>query len=441
VFRSRSSITWPLLACAGISLACGKGPALSKSTERSHDFETPDLGNVDSTSGVIGALRDRVPVYLGASKNSPELGYLHAGAKVQRSPKAFETSDCTNGYYQVAPRGYVCSEGDATVAVDHPTLKAMALEPKLDARLPYVYARTTKVTTLYSKVRTKKSSDKGVELTGRLSRNTAMAIVGSWTAPDESREPQALGLKMNGQFVRTDDLAPAEGSHFHGVPLRDGQSLPVGFVVRRGVYSFRLDEQGPEKELELPYHTHLPLTGKYRSARGNEMWALPDDLWVRHQDVTILQKRHTFPDFAREKQRWIDVSIVTGTLVIYEGTTPVYATLVSVGRDRLGDPKTTASTARGTFKVVAKHVTRRTLSSPDEALHDAPWALELESGQFLTASPLHDRFGIEHTDGNLEVSPVDGARIFKFATPILPEGWHGVRLDADSEVTLVHIRK
>jgi hypothetical protein len=241
-------------------------------------------------------------VYEGASKKSPELGYLHAGARVRRSPRAYETSDCTSGYYEVAPRGYVCTEGDATLALDHPTLKAMALDPKLDARLPYVYARTTKVTTLYSKVRSKKVLDKGVELSGRLSRNTAMAIVGSWTAPDESREPQALGLKLNGQFVRTDDLAPAEGSNFRGVQLGGTASLPFGFVVRRGVSSFRLDEDEPHKQLDLPYHTHLPLTGKYRTVRGGEMWALPDNLWVRHQDVTIIQKRHTLPEFARDKQ-------------------------------------------------------------------------------------------------------------------------------------------
>jgi len=423
------------------ALGCGKAPHLSKSAPQDGDFERPDLGPISAEGPFLGALADRVVVYGAASKKSEELGYLHAGAQVARSKKSLETSDCPGSFYQIAPKGYVCSDGEATLGLDHPTLKAMALAPALEGRLPYVYARTTKVTTLYNKVRASKTTDKGVELTGRLSRNTAMAIVGSWTAPDESREPQALGLKLNGQFVRTEDLAPAEGTTFHGVELGGASSLPFGFVVRRGIYSFRIDAGGPAKELDIPYHTHLPLTGKFRNVRGSEMWALPDELWVRHQDITIVQRRHTLPDFAKGDQRWIDVSIVTGTLVLYEGDKPIFATLASVGRDRLGDSKTTASTARGSFRVVAKHITRRDLGSPDEALHDAPWALELESGQWLTASPIHDRFGIEHTDGNIEVSPVDGARIFRFATPELPEGWHGVRLGENAQATLVHIRK
>jgi hypothetical protein len=449
VTRSRSTFRrlWALSAVSALALAlaatlgCGKAPQLSKSAPHEDEFDHPDLGPISAEGPFLGALADRVPVFRAASKKSEELGYLHAGAQVSRSKKSFETRDCPGGYYQIAPTGYVCADGEATVALDHPTLKAMALRPQLEGKLPYVYARTTKVTTLYSKVRTSKAADKGVELTGRLSRNTAMAIVGSWTAPDESREPQALGLKLNGQFVRTEDLAPAEGTSFHGVELGGPSSLPFGFVVRRGIYSFRIDSGTPVKELDLPYHTHLPLTGKFRNVRGSEMWALPDDLWVRHQDVTTIQRRHTLPDFATGDQRWIDISIVMGTLVLYEGDKPIYATLASVGRDRLGDPKTTASTARGTFRVMAKHVTRRDLSSPDEALHDAPWALELESGQWLTANPIHDRFGIEHTDGNIEVSPSDGARIFRFATPELPEGWHGVRLCESGTSTLVHVRK
>jgi len=52
----------------------------------------------------------------------------------------------------------------------------------------------------------------------------------------------------------------------------------------------------------------------------------------------------------------IDVSILRQTLVAFEGTRPVYATLVSTGVDGLGDPEKTHSTVLGVFQVHTKHV-------------------------------------------------------------------------------------
>jgi lipoprotein-anchoring transpeptidase ErfK/SrfK len=129
--------------------------------------------------------------------------------------------------------------------------------------------------------------------------------------------------------------------------------------------------------------------------------------------------------------------------VAYEGRRPVFATLVSVGRDRLGDPETSRSTARGTFEVVRKHVTLRGYdprgSQEGREIFDLPWAFELSSGQLMHAAYWHDRFGIEHTEGALQLSPSDARWIFTWATPDLPKDWHGVA--AGSEKTLVNVRK
>lgn len=415
-----------------LGTACEKGPALSNSTD--HE-ELPELGAVHADGPRLGALSDQTPIHLAPSKKSPEIGYLHAGATVPRSEKGYEASDCIDGWYAIAPRGYVCTEKFATTDLAHPTLLAMALTPNLERELPYVYARTTKVTSLFNR-----AEERGVELGGRLAKSTVMAIVGSWTAPDESNEPQLLGLRMNGQFVRAEDLEAQPGSDFMGATLDETTSLPLGYVVRRGVRLWSLEGESPEKRRELAYHARVPLTGRYRTVEGEKFWALPSGEWIRHKDVTAILPRHEFPDFVTDAQKWIDISVITGTLIAYEGKTPRFVSLVSVGRDRLGDPKSSASTALGTFKIIGKHVTKRSLESPDEALHDAPWAIELESRQWLLASPKHDRFGIEHTDGDIEVSPKDGAHLWHWVTPELPEGWHGVKFEG-AQPTIVLVRK
>jgi hypothetical protein len=399
-------------------------------------FETPDLGSPDSESERIGAIVDAAPVYAAAHKNSPILGYLHAGETAPRSKEAHENDQCITGWYRVAPRGYMCTEKSATTDLSHPTLKAMALLANREAELPYTYARTTKVTGLYKAV-----DETGVTLQGRIPRSTYLAVVGSWTAPDESKEPQRLGLLMDGTFVRADDLEVATPSTFEGVALDEEHALPIAYVVRRGVRAWTIKGAVAEKTVELGYHERINLTGRYRTISGERFWAAADGRWVRHRDVTAIRKRYELPDFASGEQKWIDISIITGTMVAYEGKTPVFASLVSVGRDRTGDPKTTASTAQGTYRVVGKSLTRRQLKSEDGSLRDAPWALELENGQFLQAAPHHDRFGIEHTSGDIEVSPKDAHFLFWWSEPKLPGAWHSTVVDPAELSTIVLVRK
>ena len=127
-----------------------------------------------------------------------------------------------------------------------------------------------------------------------------------------------------------------------------------------------------------------------------------------------------------------------------KGKRPVFATLVSVGQDRLGDPKTTASTAMGSFEIVAKHITAAKLNPKSveqyHEVYDVPWALELSSGQLIHGANWHNRFGIEHGLGNIQLSPQDAHQVWAWASPSLPENWHGIR-DDGKEKTRVVIRK
>ncbi len=433
---------WAWLFLGSLSSLWGcteeKSPALSHSAPLTDtlEFETPELLIPKDKELLLGAITDTAPIYVAAHKKAPVLGHLHAGETVRRSEEAHENDQCITGWYRVAPRGYMCTEKNATTNLEHPTLQAMSLTAKRDTPLPFTYAQTSKITALY-----KRDGDRGVALQGRLPRSTHMAIVGSWTAPDETREPQRLGLLTDGSFVRADDLRAASPSEFSGVKLSEEQALPIAYVVRRGVRAWKLSGSEANKSDELQYHERLNLTGRYRTVKGQRFWAVKDGRWVRHRDVTAIRRRHELPEFATGEQKWLDISVITGTMVAYEGKTPVFATLVSVGRDRVGDPETTASTKRGTFRLVSKALTRREVESRDAPLRDAPWALELESGQFILGAPHHDRFGIEHTGGDIEVAPQDGQFLFQWSTPALPEQWHALRIDQAEASTIVEIRK
>jgi hypothetical protein len=429
------------LWATGCKDPAGKPPeALSKPDE---EVFLPSAIPVPPADGpLLGAVADAVPVLDRPSKTGRRVGALHAGAQVTRSAEPLTTAGCPGGWYPIRPRGVVCIGESATLDLEHPTLVAMSIQPKLDDALPYTYARVAKPTKIF---RVDDTRERAVTPGAALSKSSGMAIVGSWEARDDQGEARRLALMTSGTFVPATDLERAEASSFTGVELGSEVSLPVAFIVKRGVHAFALDGQKADKRALLDYHRRVDLTGKYRTIDDDQFWEATDGTWVRHKDVTTVRRRHTFPDFATSQQKWIDVSIITGTLVAYEGHRPVFATLVSVGRDRLGDPKTTQSTAQGEFRVKQKRITSiggdPSKLADGPMLHDAPWVLELASGQWLHGAYWHDRFGIEHGPGNIQLSPADAQRIWQWSDPPMPEGWHEVAVKDDEPSTIINVRK
>ena len=435
-------------ACMAVlaSFGCDGGsktPALSRTEGIVRSAPIPE-----ENAAKLGVVSEQLRVREFTDVGAPSLGILRAGSHVARSAEPVSRAGCSGGWYAIRPRGFVCVGREATLDLNHPTLAAMALAPKLDAPLPYTYARTRVETPLFER---QPGHEDAVREVGKLRRRAGMAVVGSWKARDPSGTETRLALLTSGRFVRASDLEAAKPSEFSGVELGKHGELPFAFVVKRGVRTFRLEGSEAEKGDLLEYHSKLPLTGRFRSLGQIKYWAFDavkakagragDELWVRHQDVTVVQKRTVFPDFVRDDTRWLDVSVVTGTLVAYEGKTPLFATLVSVARElpaSSGDTATASDGPRplplGTFTVVSKALTSlgkepASFGEPFE-VQDAPWALELSSGQLLHGAYWHDRFGIEHGAGNVALSPEDAARVFRFIGEALPAGWHAAAIAA-----------
>jgi len=151
------------------------------------------------------------------------------------------------------------------------------------------------------------------------------------------------------------------------------------------------------------------------------------------------------PKHAKKGVKWVDVSILRQTLILYEGRTPVYATMVSTGKDGLGDPRKTHSTPRGTFRVRDKHVTAKmdsqVLGSEFE-LGDVPWVQYFKAGYALHAAYWHTEYGRARSHGCINLAPLDAYRIFRWTDPPIPDGWHGVGAgDTMGEGTLVHVHR
>lgn len=276
-------------------------------------------------------------------------------------------------------------------------------------------------------------------ITNRVARKAGLALIDTFVGPGERR----FAMTTDARLVPTSKLKPARGSTFHGVDMTKGWELPLAFVHRQGAKRYdlsrlALDEAGP-----LPRHTAVQLTGRSKRLGGVRLVEAKDGTWVRDADVAIAVKPSRLPWFAKGNVKWIDISINNQTLILYEGKTPVYATAASTGRDGLGDPKTTYSTVRGTFRIRDKHVTT-TMDSHEVGnqfeLRDVPWVQYFEGGYAIHAAPWHDDYGKPRSHGCINLSPIDARRVFLWTDPPVPEGWHGVTAGkVTGEGTIVHI--
>ena len=171
-----------------------------------------------------------------------------------------------------------------------------------------------------------------------------------------------------------------------------------------------------------------------------------------------------WPKPASDGEKWIDISIENQVLVAWQGKTPLYATLVSTGQDGMGDPQTTKSTIRGSFRIRDKHVTATMDSNGHSAegggpamgaaapetehgdgygktvrrgqgtfeLRDVPWVQYFAAGFALHTAYWHDVFGIARSHGCVNLSPIDGHWLFGWTDPPVPAGWHGVESGPDT---------
>jgi hypothetical protein len=231
------------------------------------------------------------------------------------------------------------------------------------------------------------------------------------------------------QIIPLDRTRLINASPFHGLEIPADAGLPAAFVRSKGARRYKLNSaRAMEDAGPVGYREGVLLTGKQVRFGGTSYYECRDGTYVREKDSLVLAPpMHTAPGWAVKGRKWIDVSILRQMLVAYDGTRPVYATLVSTGADGLGDPKETHSTVQGVFLVHTKHVAA-TMDGNDVGdefdLRDVPYVQYFHEGYALHASYWHDEFGTPRSHGCINLAPADAAWLFAWTEPVVPDGWH-----------------
>jgi lipoprotein-anchoring transpeptidase ErfK/SrfK len=173
----------------------------------------------------------------------------------------------------------------------------------------------------------------------------------------------------------------------------------------------------------------VPLRYRYRKINDVEYFQMTDGTWIRDRflRMTTPGKR---PAEVGEEERWIDVDISEQTLVVFEGDRPVYATLLSSGKESKVKEQD-HSTPRGMWRVREKHLAS-TMDGDGTAAGDLPYSIEdvpyimyFHKSYATHGAFWHRNYGMQMSHGCVNLAPLDAKWVFFHADPALPEGFHG----------------
>ena len=160
----------------------------------------------------------------------------------------------------------------------------------------------------------------------------------------------------------------------------------------------------------------------------------PPALWVPAWGVNEVRKIEKPAGIGKNPQ-WFSADLSEQVLVAYENEKPVFATLVSSGKNN--------ATPLGIYPVWARVVAITMKSQPYDDkpyfVNMVPWSTFFQAHNAIHGAYWHDRFGSVKSHGCINVAPLDARYVFELLRPAVPFGWTSVRPTDVTEWPMLYI--
>ncbi len=391
-----------------------------------------------------------VPVRLDPVDTGKRIGTIAIDTRVGWTRTA-TGKGCTKLWVEIRPRGWVCGD-NMRPSTKLPFGREVPLLDRGEI-VPGIYGRVTgknnNVTYTLQKPEPPKKPAKGAP------KKTAKAT-GPVTSPSQLAAPKApepkiiedkpiLGtltvrqyeeLTVGGkvywrisqkgnEYVLKSTVSLMRPSDFMGTRLGDdtGWKLPIAFVWPRNNWQQAWTYHKPNAIVnrQVAARTAVPIlevaadkTGKptaYRVGEGE---------WINALDVRVFQPTE-LPPLLQPNERWIDIDLDLQILVAFEGTVPVYATMVSSGAK---DTPTTTGLYRMWLK--ESEADMKNLKAEDPySVATVPWTQFFfpDEDLALHTAYWHDAFGKPRSHGCVNLAPRDARWLYYWSEPQVPPGW------------------
>jgi hypothetical protein len=266
-------------------------------------------------------------------------------------------------------------------------------------------------------------------------------------AEERTAHGERWGRTRHGEWIALRELGQAHPPAFKGELARESGGLDFAWVgpdkasVYGGPSSGKVTGARLHQEV-VPWHEE-------QASPSGVMVRVSEDgapgAWMRAKD--LVRPRPSAPPAeiggAATQERWIDVELATQTLVAYEGTRPIYATLVSTGKGPSGsETATPTGVHRVWVKLLSTNMGNLQNEDADEhySIEDVPYVQFFDKAVALHGAFWHRSFGHVHSHGCVNLAPADAEWLFRFTSPHLPAGWSAALPAPVEKGTAVRVR-
>jgi len=412
---------------------------------------------------------DRDAPVIGAFRNGQAVA-IRPGERPVTTKRLYQ---CTEAWYAVQPRGWVCVGGPGHATFDQNDPNVLAAEealPDLTQSYPF-HVGVSVGAPRYVRLPTpdeQRQNEPGLEQYqaslpapdpdkgGAISAQPAghgpsealLRYLQQPSLPLTYEEPAYEGMKLswtkefeaNGRtwlltpdmyLVPKDKVRQRPTPQMHGVDLlaNPEMKLPLAFTWLEDAVKYRRDDKGTlvATDEKWPRHTFIPATGGMaKGEHGRWYWEARDGSFINYGDVTIIKPSGRLAGVG-PNDKWVHVRVTWGYLVAYQGDTPVYATAISPGIDGIS-PRAHATMKGKQF--VAWKLLSGDMSGKDKGkdwlVDDVPWVQYYKANYALHGAWWHDEFGRPKSHGCINLPPTDAKWLFQWMDPAMPEGWYAV---------------
>jgi L,D-transpeptidase catalytic domain len=371
-------------------------------------------------------------LYAQPNHDGPPRGLTAAGVSLpffgaKRGP------GCSGRWWLVGPLAWTCSD-DAQLSPRPPNAVAASVATAVAPTTPgegptgkYSFVKPDG-TGAYVSLDSAVEGAPDQELEG----GSGVAVVEEREAGGEKWERTSHGL-----WIAAKDLAPAQPLPFQGETIADGRLDFAWVLAERASVWGSPSSKAKTKESRERFRRVDVLE------RSGPMVRIEPAGWMLAADLAQPSAAPAPPEVAASPARWIDVELASQTLVAYEGTRPVYATLVSTGRGAVGSG---SETPTGVYRVWVK-IAASDMANSDRgdleahySLEDVPYVQFFNHAVALHGTYWHRDFGHIRSHGCVNLAIADARWLFTFTSPRLLDGWVAAYPSAIDEPTVVRVR-
>ncbi len=452
------------IACGGTSDAPPPDqPAPKPASSPSQPVATPEVPPTSPPEFPEGTrsleLIRTVGVRIEAGDGAKRIGTIAIDTRVAWS-RTQKAKGCKEPWVEIRPRGWIC--GDYVKPSKKPPFGREVPFLERGELVPGVYGKITapnSVTYVMEKPKKEKdnkrkpkgpvTSTKDVDAKPEPKLIEGKPIVGSVNVRqyDELIVDGKTYWKVSqkdSEYVLGQAISKHRPSLYGGSRLGDdtGWTIPVAFVWPR-VVSWQqagtsYKAQGGGQVRMVAARTPLPILEVFSDKANKPLaYRVGPEEWIQAADVRLFNPAAP-PAQLLPNERWIDVDLESQILVAFEGTTAVYATMVSTGGKE-------TPTLTGTYRMWLKEseADMKGLNGEDPySVATVPWTqfFSPENDLALHTAYWHDQFGTKRSHGCVNLAPRDARWLYFWSDPQVPPGWTMAAGVVEAPGSIVRVR-